>query len=48
MAPAAGNPIEALLRDLEAAMDKAETMKSPTGQSFGERLKAHKLPVPTE
>ncbi|MFO0912450.1 MAG: hypothetical protein U0795_05815 [Pirellulales bacterium] len=36
---------EKLLKELDAAFKKVEEMKSPTGETFGELLKAGKLPV---
>jgi len=36
---------EKLLKELDEAFKKVEEMKSPTGETFGELLKAGKLPV---
>ncbi|MEQ8785799.1 MAG: hypothetical protein RIC55_05850 [Pirellulaceae bacterium] len=35
---------EKLTKEMMEAFKKAETMKSPSGATFGELLKAHKLP----
>lgn len=39
---------EKLNKELAAAFKKVEAMKSPSGPTYGELLKAHKLPVPAE
>ncbi len=36
---------EKILKELEAAFAKVETLKSPTGETFGDRLKNGLLPV---
>jgi hypothetical protein len=35
-----------LLQELNAAFTKVEGMKSPAGETYGDRLKEHKLPAP--
>lgn len=39
---------EKLNKELAEAFKKVESMKSPSGPTYGELLKAHKLPVPVE
>jgi hypothetical protein len=39
---------EKLSKELAEAFKKVEGMKSPSGATYGDLLKAHKLPVPAE
>ena len=39
---------EKMAKELAEAFKKVETVKSPDGSTFGDRLKAHKLPVDVE